>query len=248
MSAPRLLDREHDRGEVLALVGVALVEHRGGTELFERGGQRLAAGGAKSVGRVQHGPLFLAERIDAVFGDDATGIAVIGAAAEQPLIAHVGEVRIGAADHHGLAKLDHVGRHRVHLGRTDRAEEPDDVGLRGELGESEHDAGIGGLVVLDDQLALLSQDTAGFVHSFERELGALDGVTAGFSGWTGDGRAHADLDGGALRMRALDEVWRGNAGSNSGREVASRQSHSFLPGAGHPCRPFLVLVLFWLYR
>ncbi len=29
MSAPGLLDREHDRGEVLALVGVALVEHRG---------------------------------------------------------------------------------------------------------------------------------------------------------------------------------------------------------------------------
>ena len=190
---------------------------------------------------MQHGPLLLAERVDAVFGDDAAGIAVIGTAAEQPLIAHMGEVRIGAADHHGLAELDDVRRHRMHLGRTDRAEEADDVGLRGELREGEHDAGIGGLVVLDDQLALLSQDTAGLVDGFECELGALDGVAAGFSGGTGDGRAHADLDGGALRMCALDEVWRGNTGSNSGSEIASRQSHTFLPGAGHPCRPFLVL-------
>ena len=195
---------------------------------------------------MQHGPLFLAERVDAVFGDDAAGIAVIGTAAEQPLIAHMGEVRIGAADHHGLAKLDDVRGHRMHLGRTDRTEEPDDVRLRGELREGEHDAGIGGLVVLDDQLALLSQDTAGLVDGFERELGALDGVAAGFSGGAGDGRTHADLDGGALRICALDEVWRGNTGSNSGSEIASRQSHIFLPGAGHPCRPFLVFAFSWL--
>ena len=149
---------------------------------------------------MQHGPLLLAERVDAVIGDHAAGIAVIGAEAEQPLIAHMRQVRIGTADHHGLAELEHVGRHRMHLGRTDRAEEADDVGLGGELGERQHDAGIGGLIVLDDQFELLAEHAAGLVDGFERELRALDGVSAGFGGGTGDRRAHADLDGGALRL------------------------------------------------
>ena len=192
---------------------------------------------------MQHGPLLLAERVDAVVGDHAAGIAVIGAEAEQPLIAHMGQVRIGAADHHRLAELEHVGRHRVHLGRADRAEEADDVGLRRQLGERQHDAGIGGLVVLDDQFELLAEHAAGLVDGFERELGALDGVSAGFGGRAGDRRAHADLDGGALRPCAADDVGCSNTGSDTGREIASRKLHSILPEAGLLCRPFLVLAV-----
>ena len=45
--------------------------------------------------------------------------------------------------------------------------------LRGELGERQHDAGIGGLIVLDDQFDLLAEDAAGLVDRFQRKLGAL---------------------------------------------------------------------------
>src|SRR2546430_12728298 len=58
-------------------------------------------------------PFLLAERIDAVVGDDAAGIAVVGAKAEQPWIAHVGEGRIGSADHDRLAELENIGCHRM---------------------------------------------------------------------------------------------------------------------------------------
>ena len=59
------------------------------------------------------------------------------------------------------------------LGRADRAEEGDDVGLGGELGERQHDAGIGGLIVFDDQFELLAEHAAGLVDGIQRELGAL---------------------------------------------------------------------------
>ncbi len=190
---------------------------------------------------MHHGPLLLAERADAVFGDHAAGIAVIGAEAEQPLIAHVGQVGIGAADHHRLAELDHIGRHRMDLGRADRAEKGDDVGLRGELGERQHDAGIGGLIVLDDQFGLLAEHAAGLVDGVERKLGALDRVSPGFGGRSGHRRAHADLDRGALRPGATDDMGCGNTGSDANREIASRKFHPFLPEAGLLCRPFLVL-------
>ena len=141
----------------------------------------------------------------------------------------MGQVRIGAADHHRLAELEHVGRHRVHLGGADRAEEADDVGLRGQLGERQHDAGIGGLVVFDDQFDLLAEHAAGLVDGVERELGALDGIAAGFGRGAGDRRAHADLDGGALRPRAADNIRCGNTSSQTSREIASRKLHPFLP-------------------
>jgi hypothetical protein len=38
-----LLHGQHDRREILALVGIALIENRRGAELFERRGQRLSA-------------------------------------------------------------------------------------------------------------------------------------------------------------------------------------------------------------
>ena len=118
-------------------------------------------------------PLLLAERVHAEVGDHAAGIAVIGAEAEQPRIAGMGQIRIGAADHHRLAELEHVGRHRLNLGRADRAEKRDDIRLRGELGKGQHDAGVGGLVVFDHELDLLAEDAAGLVHGCQRELGAV---------------------------------------------------------------------------
>ena len=77
-----LLHREHDRREILALVGVALIEHRRRAGLAQRVCERLAACGAEGVGRMNDRPFFLAERVDAVVGDHAAGIVVIRAEAE----------------------------------------------------------------------------------------------------------------------------------------------------------------------
>ena len=176
-------------------------------------------------------PFLLAERIDAVIGDHAAGIAVVGTETKQPLVAHVGQVGIGAADHHGLAELEHVGRHRMDLGRADRAEEADDIRLRGQLGERQHDAGIGGLIVLDDEFDLLAEHAAGLVDGRERELGAVLRPKPLLGRGTRDRHAHADLDGGALRAARCDDVRCGNTGRDARREIASRQFHSFLPGS-----------------
>ncbi len=190
---------------------------------------------------MQHGPLLLAERLDAVIGDHAAGIAVVRPEPEQPGIAELGEVGVGAAEHHGLAELHDVGRHGMDLGRADRTEEADDVGLRRQLGEGQHDAGIGGLVVLDDQFELLAEHAALLVDRLQRQLGAAGGVFAGFRRRAGDRRAHADLDGRALRPCTSDDVGCGNTGSDAGREIASGKLHLSLPEAGLLCRPFLFL-------
>ena len=60
--------------------------------------------------------------------------------------------------------------HRVHLGRTDRSQEGDDVRLGGELRERQHDSGIGGLIVLDDQFDLLAENASGFVDLLRQHV------------------------------------------------------------------------------
>ena len=70
----RLLHGEHDGREILALVGVALVERDGRADLAERLGEGLAAGGAEGVGRVHDGPFLLAERVDAIVGEHAARV------------------------------------------------------------------------------------------------------------------------------------------------------------------------------
>ena len=185
-------------------------------------------------------PLLLAQRVDAEIGDHAAGIAVIGTEAKQPLIAHVRQVRIGAADHHGLAELEHVGRHRMDLGRTDRTKETDDVGLRGQLGERQHDAGIGGLIVLDHEFDLLAEHAAGLVDGRERQLGAVLRPKPLLGCGTRDRDAHADLDRGRLRIGARDDIRRRNTGRDARGEFTSRQSHS-----NPPCNPCFFAGSYW---
>ena len=102
-------------------------------------------------------PVLLAERLHPVIGDHAARIGVVGPEPEHPWIAHLGQRRIGAAETDRFAGPQYVRRHRVILRRADRAEERDDVGLRGEFGEGEHRAGIGRLVVLGDEFDLSSR-------------------------------------------------------------------------------------------
>ena len=123
-------------------------------------------------------PILLAEGLDAVGGDHAARIAIVRPEADQPGIAHLGQRGIGAAKADRFAGLEDVIRDRVILRRPDRAEEGDNVRLRRELGEGEHGAGIGRLVVLGDEFDLFSQNAARFVHSIERDLGAGERVPA----------------------------------------------------------------------
>ena len=62
--------------------------------------------------------------------------------------------------HTGFACLQDIGRHCMGLRRPDLTYEGDDVRLRGELGEGQHRARIGGLIVLDDKFNLFAERAA----------------------------------------------------------------------------------------
>ncbi|BAQ46434.1 tungsten-containing formylmethanofurandehydrogenase, subunit B [Methylobacterium aquaticum] len=231
-----LADRQHDGREVLALVGVALVEGHRGAGLAQSLRQRLGAAGAEGVGRVDDRPLLLGERGHAVLGDDPGREAVVRAEAEQPGIAELGQHRIGAAEGHGLSGLEDVRRHGVVLGRADRAEERHEVGLRGELREGQHRARIGGLVVLGDELQRLAEHATGLVDGLERDLGAVQREAPGIRPGSGDRQHHADPHRAALGARGPDDRRRDDAGRRDrGRtlqENATRRPHRHVPPVG----------------
>jgi hypothetical protein len=49
----------------------------------------------------------------------------------------------------------------------------DDVGLGGKFRERQHDAGVSGLIVLDDQFGLLAQDAAGLLTASSASFAPL---------------------------------------------------------------------------
>jgi hypothetical protein len=227
-----LADGQHDRGKVGGLVGVALHQHGGKALGFQRLLERLGAVGAERVGRVDDRPLLLLEVGHAEFGDHLAGEAVVRAAAKEPAVAHVGQGRVGAADHHRLADLQNVGRHGVHLRAADGADERGDVGLRGQPAEGKHGARVGGLIVLDDQLHLLAQHAL-LVDDRERLLGALQLELAGFGGRAGRGEDAADADGFG---RAGDMRRREQSGGTQA-EAATRDDYRHLLLPRWPVRP-----------
>ena len=169
-------------------------------------------------------PILLAERRDAVGGDHAGRIGVVGPEADQPRIAHLGQRGIGAAEADGLPRLQDIGRHRMSLRRPDLANKGDDVRLRGELGESEHRARIGRLVVFGDEFNRFAEHAAGFVDPLERDLGARQRIFAAVRAWAGNRHHHADLD--RVAARASD-------GGERGRRQARREPHVYGP-SGEP--------------
>src|SRR5271163_580270 len=124
--------------------------------LWAQNGAKLALAAVNKAGGV------LGKQVELVIEDDQTTnpgivLAFSKLAAQSDIVAFLGSVRstqvhamapdvlklgkpvrVGAADHHGLSKLEHVGRHCVDLGRTNRAEKRNDVGLRGQFGECQH--------------------------------------------------------------------------------------------------------------
>jgi hypothetical protein len=118
----------------------------------------------------------------------------------------------------------------MHLRRADRAQEPDDIRLRCELGKSQHDTRIGSLVVLDDQFDLLAEDTTGLVDGGERKLRAVLRPKPLLGRWTCHRHAHSDLGRRGLGPGAANNKWCcDTGGSQPGRKVASRQFHAILP-------------------
>ena len=174
-------------------------------------------------------PVLLAQRLHAVGGDHAAGVGIVRPEADQPGIAHLRQLGIGAAEADGLAGLQDIGRHRVVLRRADRAEEGDDVGLRGELGEGEHRARIGRLIVLGDEFDLFSEHAARLVDAIERDLRAGQRVFAAVGGGAGDGQHHADLD--RIVRGAGDAGERGRRQTRGESQIygPSGEPHTFLP-------------------
>jgi hypothetical protein len=117
----------------------------------------------------------------------------------------------------------------VVLRRPDRAEEGDDVGLRGELGEGEHRAWIGRLVVLGDEFNLFSQHASRLIDSIECDFGAGQRVFAAIGGRAGDGKHHADLD--RIVRSAGDAGKRGRRQTSGESQIhgPSCEPHTFLP-------------------
>ena len=74
-------------------------------------------------------PLLLGQARDAVLGDHPGREAVVGAKAEQPGVAELGQDRVRTPEADGLGRLEDVRRHRMVLGRADRAEEADEIRL-----------------------------------------------------------------------------------------------------------------------
>ena len=71
-------------------------------------------------------------------------------------------LRIRAADHHRLADLEDVGRHRMHLGAADGTDESGDVLVAREFAERQHRTGVGGLVVLEAGGTVTATDGSAF--------------------------------------------------------------------------------------
>ncbi len=193
-------------------------------------GQRLGPAGAESVGGVDDRPLLLAQPVDAVLGDHPGREAVVGAEAEQPGIAELRQNRVGAAETDRFPRLQDVGRHGVVLGRADRTEEADEVALRRQFREGEDRAGIGGLVVLGDDLQGLAEHPAGFVDRLQSDLGPGERVAAGIRAWPRHREHHADPDcrPGALSTGRADHPRRQTArdcGCGTRQENAARRPH-----------------------
>ena len=93
------------------------------------------------------------------------------------------------------------------LRRPDLPYEGDEIRLRAKLGEGEHRAGIGRLVVLGDEFDLFSHNAARLVDPIERDLGAGQRIFPTVRPWSGDGQHHPDLDGGLVGVGAPEEAW-----------------------------------------
>ena len=130
----------------------------------------------------------------------------------------------GAADHHGLAGLEHVGRHGVDLRAADGTDEGGDVGLPGQAAEGEHGAGVGGLVVLRDQLHLAAEHAV-FVDLLQREHGAVELQVPGFRGGAGGGEDAANPQ----RLGRAGDAWGCEHGGGAKRQAAPGKCE-----LGHP--------------
>ena len=64
----------------------------------------------------------------------------------------MGQLRIGAAHHHGFADSLDVWGHGVNLGTVDRSDKRRNILVPGEFAEREHTSRVGRLVIFDDEL------------------------------------------------------------------------------------------------
>jgi hypothetical protein len=94
----RLLEGQHDRREVLRVVGVTLDRHRFHAQRLQRFDQCVLAARTERVGRVDDRDLLALQHLHRILGHDLGREQIIRADAEDPRIVHARETGIAAAD------------------------------------------------------------------------------------------------------------------------------------------------------
>jgi len=128
---------------------------------------------AELVFDVEDGPPPRPECVHPEIGDDPGRVGVVRPAPEEPRIAHLRQLRVGAPDHHRSAGLHHVREQGVHVGAALRGEEGHDLGPGGEPPEGRHGAGRAPFRVLDDHLDGTAEHAARLVDLLGSEPGAV---------------------------------------------------------------------------
>ena len=226
----RAAQGQHDRREIRLLVGIALDQERLHAPFLEGIDQGFHAIGAEGVGRIDDRPFAPFELVHPVIGDHFRGVEVIGAAAEQPAVPHMGEGGIGAAEHHRPRRLGDVGGDRLHLRGADGADEGDTVAAIGQPAESEHRARIGRLVVLDHEFEGAAEHPALLIDLVDGEPGAVELDAPGLGAGPGEGGDHPDLE----RLGGMGTANDEGCGED---EAASGKGVTAADGHGHPNLP-----------
>src|SRR6185503_4456909 len=140
-------------------------------------------------------PLFELELVDAEIGDDTRGKGIVWTATEHPRVVNVREAGVGAADHGRYAGLLYRWRRGLDLGAADRPDDGGDLLAPAEFRKRQHRPGIGGLIVFNHKLDLLTKNAALLVDFLDCELGAIEGVAAGLRVRAGNFADQADTNG-----------------------------------------------------
>lgn len=191
--APAFLSEKLGR-KVLVLGGVLFPFHHLQAGFPGAFFHQVGAPRAEGVGIMQDADLGELRIFLDVLNHGGRSNGVVRPDAEQPRVAAPGKGRIRAADHHGDAKLlDGVG-HGHDLGALDNAHHRQNLFLLDHFLQRGQGSRIGGLVVDNNELDLLSVYPAGFIDLFQGEFDGFELQGALRRRRTGNGRYEADFD------------------------------------------------------
>jgi len=171
----------------------------------------------------------LAERLDAVGGDHAARVGIVSAGSGSARDCHLRELGIGAAEANGFCPSSEYRAPSHGSASSGSAEERDNVGLRGELGEGEHHAWIGRLIVLVISATCLPSTPPRLVDPINAIFAPVSEYLPLSAAGPVTGSTHANLDSVAVGPRDAGERGRRKTSREPHVYEPSVELHSFLP-------------------